>query len=153
MTQIIAPQDIQLEIEYSITVSPADTFQFWNQIDSERIKKATNHMQYIIRRTPNIHYKLHLDVSRTGRIHWHGTIKFISVQAIREFYLEIIHRLLEDHKIEIDTIKDAKVWHEYCTKIKHLWDVVVQTKDVLKNLKKGPIKYKQIEFQEEDSAH
>jgi hypothetical protein len=62
-----------------------------------------------------------LEISRNGRIHMHGYIKFKSIAI---FYLKL-PRLLKRCTIEIDTITDLEKWEEYCTK----------GKDYLKNFK------------------
>lgn len=131
-THILSPEQIDVDKEYTFTVSPNDDYQFWNDKQSERLKKATNHMTYIARQYMNLDLCLYVDVSRNGRIHWHGTIRFKTRLSIKEFYTEIIHELLTKHQIEMDTIKDLEIWLSYCTKVKHLWDEKVFTNTLIK---------------------
>ena len=133
---IISPELITVDTEYTFTVNPSDDFQFFKEIGSERIKKAQNHMTYIIRQNPNVKINLQLEISRTGRLHWHGTLMFKHLKHVTTFFLETIPDLLTKHHIEIDTIADKAKWKEYCLKQKHLIDVNLYTDDLIKNLGK-----------------
>lgn len=128
---ILEPKVICLQTYYSITINPNDDYQFFNDIESVRIKKAENHIKYIMRKYINIRFSLYIDVSRVGRIHWHGTIMFPFINSIKFFYTEVINELLSKHHIEIDTINDSDKWFHYCTKTAHLWKVVINTDDLL----------------------
>jgi len=130
---IISPDKMDLNTLYTFTISPNDDYQFWNDKESERLKKATNHMKYIMRQHINVCLWLQVDVSRNGRIHWHGTICFKYRTSLKEFYSEIIHELLTKHQIEMDTIKDLDIWTTYCNKVKHLWDITLTTESLVKN--------------------
>ncbi len=129
---ILSPDKVTVQTVYTFTISPDDSFQFWNDISEERIKKATNHIKFLVRSLPNITINLTLDVSRKGRIHWHGTLEFKHINHVREFYLSSIPRLLKQHQIEVDTIKEMRKWSDYCAKTTHLWDITVRTSDVIK---------------------
>jgi len=73
----------------------------------------------------SIEFDLYGDVSRTGRIHYHGKIRFKTIDAIKKFYLKYIYKLSDKFQIEMDTIDDEEVWDEYCTKSHHIWDIHV----------------------------
>lgn len=129
---ILEPKDIELSVAYTFSINPNDDYQFWNDIESERIKKATNHMKYIIKHNPNLLLDLYVDVSSLGRIHWHGTVTFKHFNHVKMFYTEFVHDILTKHTLEVDTIKDNGVWVEYCLKCKHLWNVNLKTEIVCK---------------------
>lgn len=140
---ILEPKEIELNVKYSFSVNPNDDYQFWDQLETERLSKSKNHMLCILKRNINMIIKLTIDVSRTGRIHWHGTIEFRHITTIRYFYTEFVHEILKKHTIEMDTIKDLKIWETYCSKTLHLWNVEIETPDKLK-VRKGPGIYKDI---------
>lgn len=146
---ILGPDKVALNIPYTLSINPDDNYQFFKETGRERIKKATNHMVYLLRQYPNIKMSLTIDVSRAGRVHWHGTIIFVHYDNIKDFYLEYIHSILEHHTVEIDTIKDIEVWNKYCNKTIHLYNVTVSTVDIMRKrlLTNHPtvIKYKTID--------
>lgn len=123
---ILEPQYMEINKKYTFTVSPDDSYQFFDQLGSERITKATNHMQSILDKNHFLDIDLWIDVSRTGRIHWHGTILFKHINHIRLFYEELVHEWTKKHQLEIDTIADEGKWTEYCQKVKHLWNVNIK---------------------------
>lgn len=132
---ILSPDKVELNIKYTFTVNPNDDFQYWG--DQDRIKKATKHMQFICNRYINYDIELYMDISRTGRLHWHGTISFKTNTQILDFYVEIIHELLTKHQIDMDTIKDPLIWTTYCLKMFNLLRVSIDnTKNREKKLGK-----------------
>lgn len=129
---MVKPDKACVNTWYTFSINPCDDFQFFKErLGSDRIKKARNHMEYVLRQYPNIHIVLYIDVSSAGRIHWHGTILFPKLQSIRDFYTEMIHELLTKHTVEMDTIKEAEVWDAYCTKTIPLWDVRISTEQLV----------------------
>lgn len=149
---ILEPKLVKTDVEYTFTVNPNDKFQFWDDHLNDRISKSKSHCNKLLRTYCSIKVKLHMDVSRTGRIHWHGTVKFPSDEAIKTFYIKYIHEMLEEHQIEMDTINDIEYWNDYCTKIKHLVDVVCTTETASKAMKElylgsstESVKYKRID--------
>jgi len=120
---ILSPDKVGININYTFTVNPNDEFQYWGDLD--RIKKATKHMTFIMNRYINLDISVHLDINRTGRIHWHGTISFKTNAQILDFYVDIIHELLTKHQIEIDTIEDPIKWSDYCHKLDPLIKVLI----------------------------
>nr|UOF80451.1 rep protein [Cressdnaviricota sp.]UOF81224.1 rep protein [Cressdnaviricota sp.] len=131
---IIDPKLVEPNIPYTLTINPNDDYQFFKENMEDRIKKSVNHMNYILKNYTCLHINLQMDISRTGRIHWHGTITFPCEMSIKRFFFEIIHELLTKHIIEIDTIEDLVKWTEYMNKLKWL-NVNVSTKTCCKRMK------------------
>lgn len=131
---ILSPEKIVPLQMYSITLNPNDKRQFFNC--SDRIEKLTKFMEDLLLEVPNIDFVLHMEVSRTGRLHFHGTIKFNTKESIKHFFVIQIHDWLEVLHIDIDNLLDPVIWTTYCTKSRHLIDVVVSTKDVLQKYRK-----------------
>jgi len=115
-TSILAPEEVNKDTLYTFSLNPDDDHQFWKENNSlQRELKFTDFWRKFLERylTPVAQYDIHLEVSRLGRLHFHGTIQF---KDIKEFYLYTLHWMLHICQIEIDTIKDPLVWKEYCTK-------------------------------------
>lgn len=143
---ILSPETIQLNTNYAITINPCDDYQFFKEETGDsRITKSNNHITYLIRNNPNYIFDLHLEVSRKGRIHYHGTLSFTHTNHIRNFYLEFIPKLLLSHHIEIDTISDPKKWEDYCKKSKILFNYNLKTTDIIKVKKPNNKLYKPID--------
>lgn len=132
---ILSPEVIIAKTLYSITLNPSNDRQGWNscKTSKERIEWVSACMQILMAKIPNIQLDLYMEVSRTGRLHFHGTISFNSNDEIRLFFVEYIQSWLQLMHIDIDTIEDPEKWYTYCTKCKHLIDVHITTKGVLES--------------------
>ena len=126
-------------VKYAVTINPNDDFQFFKDCMSERLKKAENHMKYVLKSQPNFQFDLHMEISCKGRIHWHGTLEFKHHDNIRVFYFEFINEFLTKHTMELDTLSETKIskkyesWDEYCTKQIHLVNIHLITLEIMKN--------------------
>lgn len=128
---IISPENIVKNEFYSFTINPSDDYQYWNTSSwEERIKSLSAYMTHYMLKKINARVVLHMEFSRTGRLHFHGTICFIHTRQIQEFYLMTIHWLLDRAQIEMDTLKDQQVWNTYCRKSNHLISEVFETNNI-----------------------
>ena len=95
---------------YSFTINPEK--QYYN-------KGAMRHISIIqdvtdvLNKYNNYKYNLYMEISKNGRIHFHGTIHF---EDPWDFYYTIIYKLQQMSTYYIDTIEDQKVWNEYILK-------------------------------------
>lgn len=122
----ISPEQIKIDTEYAITINPSDEHQYFRS--SDRLKDFTNFWQTYIQNL-QCDLVLHLEVSKLGRLHWHGLIKFPKQQNINNFYLNDIHNLTLRSMQLIKPITDSGKWQEYCQKSKHMFDVTIKTTD------------------------
>lgn len=126
---IVSPETIKLDVYYSITICPDDSRQFWkNEVRDMKVHGEYRNYIFSNYDISEYHVVLYQELSRTGRIHYHGKIKFLTMNSIHKFYLKQIHILQEYNIIEIDTIKDDKVWEEYITKYNHLRCLIIDNK-------------------------
>lgn len=130
--QILAPDKVLINTLYTFTMNPNDDYQYWKEDESQRISKSLRHIKFILRKYIYINLDLIIDVSRTGRIHWHGTVNFKHENCIKRFFMEAIHELLTKFHIEMDTIADIDKWTAYCKKTLHFWNISVNTNDFLR---------------------
>lgn len=150
---IVSPERIELNRIFTFSVNPDDNFQYFEKnVAQERLKKAEQHMESIIKAFINVDTVLYIDVSRTGRIHWHGTIMFKTLNQVRDFYLDHLNQLLQHHTVEIDTISNPETnedysvtydedeyleqkanWELYCSKSEKLWSNKVSSIELRKN--------------------
>lgn len=139
---IISPEMIKCNTLYSITINPDDDNQAWNFTGDERIDVVATNLELRIIQFPNAVIDCHMEISRNGRLHFHGTILFGANKDILDFYLNRIRTFQMHYNLEIDTIDDVRVWDEYCKKSKHLIDKNVTTKTALEKRKKISAKNK-----------
>lgn len=109
--QILAPEEVGTEGWYTFNLNPL------RQHISYAPRKRWNEVYKDIQQTiskfiDEAEIEGNVEVSRKGRIHMHGYIKF---KNIIDFYLKL-PSILADNHIEIDTIADMKTWEIYCTK-------------------------------------
>jgi CDP-glycerol glycerophosphotransferase (TagB/SpsB family) len=95
---------------------------------------------------PLFYYQMYPELSRTGRLHFHG---FIKVNDILNFYLKVVHGKLNakfggkpQYIFEIDTIgngidenspAELLKWYKYCTKQQPLWKAKFENPTMIKN--------------------
>lgn len=130
---IISPEDIEYNKMYTFTLNPekqyyADGITRINKIVTELEKRL---MRYL----DNISYVLKPEVSKMGRIHFHGIIMFKMDKLI--FYMQCIPVLIEHYTVEIDELKDYDIWYDYITKqveMLELYNIPVGNNKILNEL-------------------
>lgn len=112
-------EDIEINVEYAITINPSDKFQCFDYMKRmDCFKKLFNEKIRPLVSFGDMCTQLYLEISKMGRLHYHGTIEFQNEEDIGEFFLNKIHLLIDRTSFEIDTISDPEIWYDYCTKQK-----------------------------------
>lgn len=143
--EIISPEDIIPKVRYAITINPSDKRQFFECTD--RIDKLKDSMIQLLLQVPNVDIDIRMEVSRAGRLHFHGTISWSNHEAIKHFFVIQIHQWMQIHNISIvkigkddstneDLIDHNNKWDEYCSKSRHLIDVRITSKDIFRTYRK-----------------
>lgn len=127
-TYLMSPEDMKIEIAYAITINPSDDFQYFKYDDDERLEEFIGYWSARIQ-VMRCDLSLHTEVSKMGRLHFHGIIKFPTIGCIRNFYLTDIRKLSLQSMVQITAITDRVKWDEYCTKSKFLIDRPIKTTD------------------------
>ena len=98
----------------SITINTKDSLQYTQYQTVRRITYATRVYYNIVQLLKQIgEVSLYPEISKTGRLHYHGTIKLVDSF---EFYIHIIPLIKEVANMDIDTIADPEIWEQYYTK-------------------------------------
>lgn len=79
----------------------------------DRPSAHRKHTQKILRLTSSFMWKLKMEVSPTGRLHWHG---YIIVSDVRKFYIYDVPVLMRHMSICMKRITDQQKWELYCQK-------------------------------------
>lgn len=133
-----SPEDIDIELPYTFTFNPCDGRQYY--YDADRVETFMEYWRTLFDSMfDDIEIDVHLEVSKLGRLHFHGIIKF---KNLLNFYLKDIIKLKNEGTLEIDTIEDGEVWEEYCTKQKllniHYKNKLTEHReDILRQLRSG----------------
>lgn len=117
---IVSPEKVQLNVLYTFNLSPSDDHQFYNKPDDGRVKSMIRWFTTYVVSLFTARVDVYMEISRSGRLHFHGTIEFRNLNEIREFYLHAIHDIVKHSHLEIDTIVDPFIWHNYCIKSQHI---------------------------------
>lgn len=110
--QIPNIEDIVIGNFYTLTINPSDKGQYTKSM--KRITECISHGSYIL----NNYFPdciAYPEISKKGRFHWHGILRFNHSDEICEFYIKL-PILLMDNSVEIDTISNGEKWLEYCKK-------------------------------------
>lgn len=134
---IMAPEDIEPLREYTFTLNPDDDHQYWAYPD--RIDMVKEWGIHVIDKL-SAQISLYIEISRLGRLHFHGTIKWNGSKQVLAFYCNELHDVLKHGQIEIGNIDSLSEWSEYCQKSKHIISLEIHTTDAhikrLKNVEK-----------------
>lgn len=119
---LISPEDLETVGWYTFTINPEKQFQY--EIPSKRWNNCFQEIQAIISIfIAEAEIEGFLELSKLGRIHMHGYIRF---KKIADFYLKL-PQILDRVTIEIDYITDIETWQKYITKGKDLFKSQYQT--------------------------
>jgi len=72
--------------------------------------------------------QLFMDISTSGRLHWHGIIK---IHNLKNFMIFTLPLIIKRASTEIDFLTDPVEWHNYCTKTLHILDEYYITQPAL----------------------
>lgn len=116
---LLSPEDVKEGVLLACTFNPKD--QKHDKVTDRRtliIKALCKRLAFC-----NVEYYLFPELSRLGRVHFHG---YIRLRDISHFYLSGVPRLIDDYTIDIQNLKEVptskyKSWFEYCVKQQHLW--------------------------------
>lgn len=126
----LEPEDVVLRNAYCFTVSPSDKHQHYKYNSSTRVnefmKDWTEKLEKLFK-VSTIKVKLRLEISKAGRLHFHGWITYRTDEDIRMFYLTIFNKLTEMCTIDIHEFtalkangdefdSKYKTWKEYVNK-------------------------------------
>lgn len=142
--KMMSPEILTINTIYSLTLNPNDKRQFFDNTD--RVLKLKQFIEQQLLEIPNVKLILYMEISRNGRLHFHGTINFTTIESIRHFYICKVHEWQEYYQMDMDTIKDPQIWNEYCTKSKSIINERVSTEDCLN-------KYRKVKIDKNGIAH
>lgn len=114
-TNIVKPEDVSVDKTYTFTLNPRDEYQYFNVDD--HIKRVGEFKQMVrlqfIKWSDSILLDTWVEISKTGRLHVHGTLRF---KDMCKFYIKTILDVQGYGMIEIDEMTDKEVWMKYCRK-------------------------------------
>lgn len=102
------PEDLRGDVSYAFSINPES--QFFG--DVKRVTRVIN----VMRRTLNsdtISYRIYPEVSRTGRIHFHG---YLRIWDTGRFYVYLVPELLKIATITLEEIFNDEIWEDYIIK-------------------------------------
>lgn len=103
-------EDIKEGIEYSLSLNPSE--QHFKQSLNRTINVIADLLK-LFRPDKSCGGHVYLECSPHGRLHFHGHIYILNIY---EFYTYMIPKIEDKYTMEIDTIKDEKVWDDYIMK-------------------------------------
>lgn len=108
--QIPEMDTIVTGVTYAFSYNPSDKHQYFSQ--TNRLNKCIVDLDSILL-YKSMKYELYPELSRKGRIHFHGYITF---ENIIEAYLYAIPHMLKHGTMTIIPIEDSVKWMQYCCK-------------------------------------
>lgn len=106
---------------YTLTLNPKDELQYWSSKGRRcynfitAIKKKLNGLLIIAE------FRLYPEFAcKTGRLHYHGIIRFRDLDGVLQFYNTYAHIFKDNFMYEIDSIGEGHFnkWIDYCKKNK-----------------------------------
>lgn len=115
--KLIAPEDIEINTLYSITFNPDK--QYGGSLGYIYHDKD----MFSLIKHKDIKFDLSREVSKKGRIHYHGIIYFTNKSNLLDIWINMIPKWLKQCTVYMDTIDDITVWKQYCNKQCLLWNL------------------------------
>lgn len=117
----LAPEEVNTSDRFTFSYNPsAQPVREGNgRIKRLHIKEFIDSIRELFDRCKNCDIKCVWELSRKGRFHIHGSIKFINIM---EFYVNDLQRLIFQGALEIDKINDPEVWEVYIYKQRTLME-------------------------------
>lgn len=112
----IEAEKIEVGTKYAFTISPQKDFGL---VGIDYYTKAMGYMAMKINKLSNCDIFIYPELSKLGRLHFHGWIKIIHVLY---FYLTDIKVLCDIGSFEIDTISEPDKWLTYVTKQNKIYE-------------------------------
>lgn len=104
--------DIELGKEYAISLNPCDKYQHFRSFKRpNEFMSDTSHIRECIP-----HCRLYVEISKKGRLHYHGYMMIETEEELNEFYTYSIPKMISAGTICIKNIDDEKIWKDYCLK-------------------------------------
>lgn len=119
--KVIKPEDCVIDTLYSFSYNPEeqpDIQRFYNirlnefESWSQRVYEVFASLRYS-------HIRTYMEISRSGRLHFHGYIK---IKDIVQFYFYDLRKLKHYGTFEIDFINDPLKWDLYIKKQKEMME-------------------------------
>lgn len=140
------PELIEIGTEYAFTVNPSDFHQYWQCNSGHRVENFVHKSRQLLIRmlAPHAQYRMRLEISKGGRLHYHGYISFNSKAQIRDFFVTVIHKLQSFCTYDLHQIKDLRTdgssfkgtWKQYVNK-QSFWKIWIKDTDDEEPLCKG----------------
>lgn len=120
---MIAPELLVPCTDYAFTLNPCDKLQYDESNSLRRFSDFKSQMRVSLQNllSPYMRWKFYIEISKAGRLHLHGTVSFNDLESILMFFMSAVTKLQAQFTYELDTIKDPKIWHDYCTKQEQLF--------------------------------
>lgn len=116
----VPPELVQVGSKYTFTLNPKEQ-HFGREC---RFNFMYKHIFNILQCLHSCDYVLYPEISKLGRIHYHGTIV---INDVVEFYVYDIPFLMDRFTFEIDTITDDDKWTKYMTKQQAIMEPYAKT--------------------------
>jgi len=112
----VEPEDVETTQFYPFTINPQDELQHVGA-DAQRLRLVHRDLSEIISKLRYSSYDLYAELSKLGRVHYHGTIL---INDVLQFFIYDIHILKKIGSFKIATYKDEgsspKGWETYYMK-------------------------------------
>lgn len=119
-------EDCKNDTVYTITLNPKNEYQYFTNEDRKQafFRYHKNYIQKLTFLTKPIMTnifttELYMEISPTGRLHFHGTIKILNKHM---FYIHVLYKLQDMYSYEIDHLTDPVIWTKYCLKQQPFYD-------------------------------
>lgn len=135
--QVISPEKCIVNEPFAFSFNPENQPELYKGNETLTLFSDWQHNQFsFFKKLKYCTLNIVLEMSCSGRFHYHGTIKFINI--LKFFFYDL--KILMFHGAgEIDSISDAIKWKEYCSKQDVLMKQFCKEKDMIYEINFVPI--------------
>ena len=110
----------------SFNISPGLSRQHIGTSYKERKRTMITETTDTLKVLPGFKYKLWLEISRYGLLHWHGVLTVVDSELTANS-LAILKYKMNDLRVELDTIENLDHWLAYCSKDAEIMKTTIQS--------------------------
>lgn len=113
-TDLIDYENWKIDTWYALTLNPSDKYQHFES--GSRLATVIKELTEVLCLYSHLSFQLWLEVSKKGRLHWHGYCKTEEEKDKNLFFIHGLPRLLRRCTMVIRDINDDVEWDKYVHK-------------------------------------
>lgn len=129
--EMLAPEELVPMENYAFTLNPGGKDDSMQMLEANALRRFSDfkmHQRAYLMQVlaPYANYQFWIEISKKGRLHLHGVVKFHDYDAILGFFMKAVPNLMKCYSFCLKPIDNMSDWLVYCTKSERLFGDRIQ---------------------------